>query len=481
MKGFTSLKNVQLELTNSTLTCVELVDYYLSEIEKHKDLNAFLETFDSSAKAQAVAIDVKIKEGEAGKLAGLIISIKDNICYQGHQMSASSKMLEGFESLYSSTVVERLLKEDAIIIGRTNCDEFAMGSSNENSFFGVVKNPLNKNKVAGGSSGGAAASVAAGLCMAALGSDTGGSIRQPASFTGTVGFKPTYGRVSRHGLVAFGSSFDQIGTFTKNVDDAALISEVIAGDDAFDGTASKKMVPKYSDSIDSLKGKILKIAYFDCYVNHEGIDPEVKKRTIEVIEKLRADGHQVDEVKFDYLDQIVPTYYVLTTAEASSNLARYDGIHFGYRSPNATDLESTYVKSRSEGFGREVKRRIMLGTYVLSAGYYDAYYTKAQKVRRLVRDCTNAVFAEYDFIISPTSPHIAFDINAQNDDQIKMYLEDIFTVQANLAGIPAISLPLGENKDKMPFGIQLMASAFNEEKLFTFSKELVNKFPLISD
>lgn len=481
MKGFTSLKNVQKEIENSTTSCVELVDYYLQRIEEEKHLNAFIETFDTSARAQAVEIDAKIKAGKAGQLAGLIISIKDNICYQGHQLSASSKMLEGFESLYSSTVVERLLKEDAIIIGRTNCDEFAMGSSNETSYFGVVKNPLDNSKVAGGSSGGAASSVAAGLCMAALGSDTGGSIRQPASFTGTVGFKPTYGRVSRHGLIAFGSSFDQIGTFTTNVADAALISEIIAGKDEFDSTASKKEVPSYSKALNNTKEDKLKIAYFDCYVNNEGIDPDVKERTIEIIEKLKADGHQVDEVKFDYLDQIVPTYYVLTTAEASSNLARYDGIHFGYRSPNATDLESTYVKSRSEGFGREVKRRIMLGTYVLSAGYYDAYYTKAQKVRRLVRDCTNEVFDNYDFIISPTSPHTAFEINAQKDDQIKMYLEDIFTVQANLAGIPAISLPLGQDKHKMPFGIQLMAKAFNEEKLFTVSQQLVNKFSLISE
>ncbi|MFT6945622.1 MAG: aspartyl-tRNA(Asn)/glutamyl-tRNA(Gln) amidotransferase subunit A [Vicingaceae bacterium] len=481
MKGFTSLKNIQKDLQSSTVTCVELVEYYLDRIKDQKDINAFVETFDASANAQAVLVDAKIKEGKAGVLAGLIISIKDNICYEGHKLSASSKMLEGFESLYSSTVVERLLKEDAIIIGRTNCDEFAMGSSNETSFYGPVKNPLDKNKVAGGSSGGAAASVAADLCMAALGSDTGGSIRQPASFTGTVGLKPTYGRVSRHGLIAFGSSFDQIGTFTKNVDDAALITEVIAGKDEFDSTVSRKEVEPYFAEIESQKDKKQKIAYFDCYVNHEAIDPEVKKRTIEIIEKLRLEGHQVDEVKFDYLDQIVPTYYVLTTAEASSNLARYDGIHFGYRSTNATDLESTYVKSRSEGFGREVKRRIMLGTYVLSAGYYDAYYTKAQKVRRLVRDCTNEVFENYDFIISPTSPHTAFDLNAQKDDQIKMYLEDIYTVQANLAGIPAISLPLGIGSDKMPFGIQLMTSAFNEKKLLSFSKQLVNKFALTSE
>jgi aspartyl-tRNA(Asn)/glutamyl-tRNA(Gln) amidotransferase subunit A len=482
LNNYSDLHDVQAQLGRSEITVSKLVNHFLDCIaSKNQDINAFVEVFTESAKAKATEVDQKLKAGNAGKLAGLVISIKDNICYRGHGLSASSKMLENFESLYSSTVVERLLEEDAVIIGRTNCDEFAMGSSNETSYYGPVKNPLNNQKVAGGSSGGAAAALAAGLCMASLGSDTGGSIRQPASFTGLVGLKPTYGRVSRHGLTAFGSSFDQIGTFTNNIEDAALIMEVIAGKDEFDSTLSQKVVPNYSEQLEKKSNKPLKIAYFDCYVEHEGIDEAVRKRTLEVIESLKADGHQVDKIPFDYLDQMVPTYYVLTTAEASSNLARYDGIHFGYRSEQATDLESTYVMSRSEGFGKEVKRRIMLGTYVLSAGYYDAYYTKAQKVRRIVQEKTNAVLAEYDFIISPTSPHTAFDLKAQTNDQIKMYLEDIFTVQANLAGIPAISLPIGISEENMPFGIQLMGKAFDEANLLGFSKTLMNKLVFKKD
>lgn len=477
MANYSSLREVKSLLSSAQLTCVELTNYFLQKIEEDTVTNSFVEVFEKSALSKAKEVDEKLANKKAGKLAGLVISIKDNISYQNHRFSASSRMLENFESLYSSTVVERLLAEDAIIIGRTNCDEFAMGSSNETSYFGVVKNPINEKKVAGGSSGGAAASVAAGLCMAALGSDTGGSIRQPASFTGLVGLKPTYGRVSRHGLIAFGSSFDQIGTFTKNVEDAATILEVIAGKDEYDSTLSKRDVPRYSN-ISATNNK-KKIAFLDCHVNHEGLDIAIKKQMLETIDALKNDGHEVEEVSFDLLKEMVPTYYVLTTAEASSNLARYDGIHFGYRSENATDLETTYVKSRSEGFGREVKRRIMLGTYVLSAGYYDAYYTKAQKVRRLVRDKTNEIFKNFDFILSPTTPHTAFDIGAQNDDQIKMYLEDVYTVQANLAGIPAISLPLGENEESMPFGLQLMSKAFHEKDLLDFSNELMNKFSLI--
>ncbi|MEQ8625010.1 MAG: Asp-tRNA(Asn)/Glu-tRNA(Gln) amidotransferase subunit GatA [Vicingaceae bacterium] len=482
MNKFSALKEVQEQLSRAEITVSEVLDHFLGQIAaKNQGINAFVEVYDESAKAKALEVDQKLKAGNAGKLAGLIISIKDNICYQGHGVSASSKMLENFESLYSSTVVERLLAEDAIIIGRTNCDEFAMGSSNETSYYGAVKNPLNTQKVAGGSSGGAAAALAAGMCMASLGSDTGGSIRQPASFTGLIGLKPTYGRVSRHGLIAFGSSFDQIGTFTNSIEDAALIMEVISGKDEYDSTLSQKEVPSYSKQLKEKDNTQKKIAYFDCYVEHEGIDEAVRKRTLEVIDSLKKEGHQVDKIPFDYLDQMVPTYYVLTTAEASSNLARYDGIHFGYRSEQATDLESTYVLSRSEGFGKEVKRRIMLGTYVLSAGYYDAYYTKAQKVRRIVKDKTNEVLEEYDFIISPTSPHTAFDLKAQTNDQIKMYLEDIFTVQANLAGIPAVSLPIGKNEENMPFGIQLMAKAFDEESLLSFSKTLMNRFVLKKD
>tara|TARA_B100000965_G_scaffold405483_1_gene439744 strand:- start:41 stop:1465 length:1425 start_codon:yes stop_codon:yes gene_type:complete len=474
LNNYTSLKKVQEDLKNGLISCEELTQHYLDVIESKKDLNIFLETFNDSAMAKAKEVDSKLKDGTAGKLAGMVLSIKDNICYKGHKVSASSKILSGFESLFSSTVVERLLQQDAIIIGRTNCDEFAMGSSNENSAFDQVKHPQFNAYVPGGSSGGAAASVAAGMCLAALGSDTGGSIRQPASFCGIVGLKPTYGRVSRHGLLAYASSFDQIGPLTNNVEDSALITEVIAGEDEFDSTLSTNEVPRYADNLK--ESKKFKIAYLDCYVDHEGINPEVKSRTVEILDKLEQEGHQVEKIEFEFLDQLVPTYYILTTAEASSNLARYDGIHFGYRSGNAENLLSTYVKSRSEGFGPEVKRRIMLGTYVLSAGYYDAYYSKAQKVRRIVKEKTKEIFKEYDFILSPTTPSTTFKIGEKANDPIQLYLEDIFTVQANLAGIPAISLPLGKTKEELPFGIQLMSNSFEEEKLLAFSNELFNTF-----
>lgn len=475
LANYSSLEHLQEELRQGTTTCKEQLSYYLEKIEANQGLNIFIETFDQSALLKAQEVDQKFKEGSPGRLAGLIVAIKDNLCYQNHGVSASSRMLENFESLYSSTVVERLLKEDAIIIGRTNCDEFAMGSSNETSHYGTVKNPLDQERVAGGSSGGSAAAVAAGLCMASLGSDTGGSIRQPSSFCGVVGLKPTYGRVSRHGLIAFASSFDQIGPITSNVEDSARIIEVIAGPDDYDSTLSNRPAISSTNALDNKK-ETYKIAYLDCYTEHEGISNEIKERTLSIIDQLKKEGHQVDKVSFKYLDQLVPAYYVLTTAEASSNLARYDGIHFGYRSESSTDLESTYLKSRSEGFGKEVKRRIMLGTYVLSSGYYDAYYEKAQKVRRLVKESTLEVLDQYDFILSPTTPHVAFKIGAQKDDQIKMYLEDIFTVQAPLAGIPAISLPLGRDSESLPFGIQLMGRPFEEEQMFAFSKYLMNNF-----
>ena len=473
MKNYQNLKDVQTDLAAGAISCGSLIDSYLDKIETQKELNIFLEVFAESAIQKAREVDEKLVNGTAGKLAGMVVSIKDNICYQGFKVGASSKILEGFESIYSSTVVERLLAEDAIIIGRTNCDEFAMGSSNENSAYGNVKNPLFTNKVPGGSSGGSAASVTAGMCLTSLGSDTGGSIRQPASFCGNIGLKPTYGRVSRHGLIAYASSFDQIGPFTNSIYDAALLLEVMAGADEYDSTVSQRPVPNYSEKIKP-EGSKKKIAYLDCYVNHEGLNQEIKDKTLAVIDKLKAEGHEVEEIKFDYLDQMVPAYYVLTTAEASSNLARYDGVHFGHRSSSANNLLSTYVKSRSEGFGKEVKRRIMLGTYVLSAGYYDAYYSKAQKVRRLIKEKSIEILNEYDFIISPTTPNPAFNIGSQVDDPIKMYLEDIFTVQANLSGLPAISLPVGKTTEGLPFGIQLLANLFEEEKLLSFSEYLIN-------
>lgn len=475
MKTYHSISEVQADLTNNTISCVELTKSYIQRISEKKNLNVFLEVFEASALAKANEVDEKIKNKTAGKLAGLVIALKDNICYKGHKVTASSKVLGNFESLYNATVVERLLAEDAIIIGRTNCDEFAMGSSNENSAFGNVLNPHNIKCVPGGSSGGSAAAVAADLCLATLGTDTGGSIRQPASFCGVVGFKPTYGRVSRYGAIAYASSFDQIGPLTKNVEDAALIMEVMAGKDNYDSTASSKPVPAYSKEL-STKGKNFRIAYLKDCLENPGLNPEIKTRINQIIEKLRADGHTVDAVDFPYLDYLVPTYYVLTTAEASSNLARFDGINFGYRSPNATDLESTYKKSRTEGFGTEVKRRIMLGTFVLSAGYYDAYYSKGQRVRRLLQNKVNEILSNYDFILSPTTPGTAFEFGQKGADPIAMYLEDIFTVLANITGHPAISIPSGKHSNGLPFGVQFTGKSFADAELMAFSKEVLEKY-----
>jgi aspartyl-tRNA(Asn)/glutamyl-tRNA(Gln) amidotransferase subunit A len=467
---YKSIKKLQEDLTGGITDPIALVTQALSEIKRTSKLNAFLETFDTSAKAQAEQVAKKIKDKKQGKLAGVIIGLKDNICYKDHKISASSKILEGFESLYSATVVERLVAEDAIIIGRLNCDEFAMGSSNENSAFGNVLNPRRETCVPGGSSGGAAASVAAGLCHVSLGSDTGGSIRQPASFTGTVGFKPTYGRVSRYGLIAYASSFDQIGPITLNVEDSAIIMEVISGHDKHDSTSSTRPVENYSADPD--KTRKYRIAYLHECIEAEGIDPEVKKAVYAKIRQLRDAGHTVEDVSFPYLEYLVPTYYVLTTAEASSNLSRFSGIHYGHRTKEQGDLEKTYKLSRSEGFGPEVKRRIMLGTFVLSAGYYDAYYNKGQKVRRVIHDKTLEIFKEYDFILTPSTPGTAFDFGKNSADPIKMYLEDIFTVQANIAGIPAISVPCGLHSNGLPMGIQLMADFFREKQLFTLASEV---------
>ncbi|MDC0204230.1 Asp-tRNA(Asn)/Glu-tRNA(Gln) amidotransferase subunit GatA [Flavobacteriales bacterium] len=464
---------MQEALLNSTTNCVAITQAYLDEIEKNKHLNAFVEVFVQEALQEANRIDKKIKAGSAGKLAGMVIGLKDNLCYKGHKVTASSKILKGFESLYSATTVNRLLKEDAIIIGRLNCDEFAMGSANEHSIYGPVKNPINNNKVSGGSSGGSAAAVAAGLCLVALGSDTGGSIRQPASFCGIVGLKPTYSRVSRYGLIAYSSSFDQIGPLTNNIDDAALVLEVIAGEDKFDSTSSTKKVEEYSKI--KLKSNPKKIAYISECLEREELDLEIISCIKNTIERLKSEGHIVEPISLPYLDFLIPTYYVITTAEASSNLARFDGVHYGYRSENITDLESTYFNSRTEGFGKEVKRRIMLGTFVLSSGYHDAYFTKAQKNRRLIQEATNKMFKEYDFVISPTTPNTAFDIGKKYTNPTEMYLEDIFTVQANLSGNPAISLPIGTHSNGLPIGLHLMADHFKEAELLSFSKYLFNK------
>jgi len=464
---FRSYHSLKKALISGDVTCVSIVQNYLDRIQEHADLNAFVEVYPDEVMANAKIVDEKISSGKHGKLAGMVIGIKDNLCYQNHKVSAASKILNDFESLYTATSVQRLIDEDALIIGRLNCDEFAMGSGNENTIYGPVKNPLNVFKVAGGSSGGSAAAVTAGLCLTALGSDTGGSIRQPAAFCGIVGLKPTYSRVSRHGLIAYASSFDQIGPLANNVKDASLILEVISGKDEFDSTVSSKKVDQYSTLDFNAKPK--KIAYIKECLESNGLDAEIKKSIISKIDDLKLQGNIVEPVSFPYLDLLVPTYYVISTAEASSNLARYDGVHYGFRSDNITDLESSYINSRSEGFGEEVKRRIMLGTFVLSAGYHDAYFTKAQKIRRLIKQKTDELFLSYDFVISPTTPHTAFDIGEKYKDPTVMYLEDIFTVQANLSGNPAISLPLSNHSNGMPIGLHIMANHFNEAELLSFS------------
>ena len=468
MMDLRTFADVKAKLTNGS-SLVDIVQVYLGKIQENQDLNAFLEVFETSALEQAKRIDQKRAEGKAGRLAGMVIGLKDNICFKDHKISASSKILEGFTSLYSATAVERLLAEDAIIIGRLNCDEFAMGSSNENSAFGPVKNPLNKDLVPGGSSGGSAAAVASGMCTAALGSDTGGSIRQPASFTGTFGSKPTYGRISRYGLIAYASSFDQIGPFTNSLEDNALLMEIMAGKDEMDSTSSSKPVDDYSSLVPVGKNTIAVIE--DC-LNHTGIAADVKAKMDETIEALKEAGHTIKMVRFPYLDYMVPAYYVLTTAEASSNLSRFDGVHFGHRSMEAQGVEQTYKKSRSEGFGPEVQRRIMAGTFVLSQGYYDAYYTKAQKVRAVLKNKTDEILKSADFILMPTTPSSAFAIGGVSDP-IQMYLQDIFTVHANLTGNPAISLPIGKDKKGLPFGVQIMARNFEEKAMFNFSQSIL--------
>ena len=472
MNSYRSFNSIKDAIKAKKTNCLSLTKSYLQNIEELKTLNAFVEVFEEEAIARAKIIDNKIAKDKAGKLAGMVIGIKDNICYKNHKVGAASKMLEGFESLYNATVVERLLEEDAIIIGRLNCDEFAMGSANENSYYGPTKNPNDISKVSGGSSGGAATAVAANLCLAALGSDTGGSIRQPSSFCGTVGLKPTYTRVSRFGLIAFASSFDQIGPITNTVEDAAIILEVIAGKDDYDSTVSTKKVEKYSKLLEDKKPK--RIAYFPECFESDGLDKEVKSTILKQIQTLKSKGHIVEKISFPYLDYLVPAYYVLTTAEASSNLARFDGVHFGYRSEKGINTETTYLKTRTKGFGKEVQRRIMLGTFVLSAGYHDAYYTKAQKMRRLIQDKTKEIFNDYDFILTPTTPHTAFDLGLEVKNPVAMYLEDIYTVLANLSGTPAISLPLAEHTNGMPFGTQLMAKPFHESELLGFSHNLMN-------
>jgi aspartyl-tRNA(Asn)/glutamyl-tRNA(Gln) amidotransferase subunit A len=420
--------------------------------------------------AKSKKIDQKIAAGTAGRLAGLVVGLKDMLCYQDHHLQAGSKILEGFESQFNGTAVERLLKEDAIIIGRQNCDEFGMGSSNENSAFGAVANGIDQNRVSGGSSGGSAVAVQMDMCHVSLGTDTGGSVRQPAAYTGVIGLKPTYSRISRYGLIAYASSFDSIGILTKNIADNALILEIIAGADEFDSTVSRRPVPAFSN-IEALKR--CKIGYIKESIETKGVQLEVKKNTIEQLAQLREAGHQVEPVEFPLLEYVLPTYYLLTTAEASSNLSRYDGVKYGYRAADESSLDSFYKNTRSEGFGKEVQKRIMLGTFVLSASYYDAYYTKAQKVRKLIKDKTKEIFDQFDFLVMPTTPTSAFEIGKFTDNPLEMYWSDLFTTPASVSGNPAISIPNGLDESGLPVGFQIIADDFNEQGLYALSEEIL--------
>lgn len=475
---YSSLAKIQAKILNHQLSCKEIIGYYLKNIEEKSNLNVFLEVYEEEALARAEEIDQKILAGTQGRLAGMVVGLKDVLCYEGHSLQCASKILDGFKSQFTATAVEKLLKEDAIVIGRQNCDEFAMGSSNENSAFDVVKNGIGENKVPGGSSGASAVAVQTDMCLISLGSDTGGSVRQPAAFCGVIGMKPTYSRISRYGLAAYASSFDCIGILSKTIEDNALVLEVIAGQDDFDSTVSQKEVPTYTKAF-QIKEKY-NIAFIRETIESEGLHEEVRRKTLEKIDWLRSKGHNVRSFEIPALKYILPTYYILTTAEASSNLARYDGVRYGFRnehidsaSTNVNKLEQMYKKSRSEGFGEEVKRRIMLGTFVLSADYYDAYYTKAQKVRRLIQQTTQDIFSENDFIVLPTTPSTAFDIGSHQQDLVQMYLEDLFTVQANVTGIPAISIPNGTDENGLPIGFQIMADAFQEKELLSFAKYIL--------
>lgn len=474
MFRFSSIKDYHKALLNGQTTCVEAVRYYVDAIRSKQHLNAFLEVYEQEALERAAALDLqRSSQTSLAPLHGVVTGLKDVISYKGHTLTAASNILENFTAVYNATAVEKLLDAGAIIIGRQNCDEFAMGSSNENSAFGAVKNSIDESRVPGGSSGGSAVAVQADLCMVSLGSDTGGSVRQPADFCGVVGIKPTYGRISRYGLIAYASSFDQIGIFSKTIEDAAIVLENICGPDEFDSTVSQREIPVLSGEW-TAGTKKYRIAYFKEALEHPGLDADIKAQTESFIKKLTESGHEVNAVDFELLEYVVPTYYVLTTAEASSNLSRFDGVKYGHRThlPDV-DLTELYKASRSEGFGKEVQRRIMLGTFVLSAGYFDAYFTKAQQVRRLLSDRTKQLFSNYDAIISPTVPSTAFKIGEKNNDPVEMFLADIYTVFANLAGIPAISIPLFTHSNGLPFGLQVMASHFDEVSLLRLSRELM--------
>ncbi|KPA17256.1 aspartyl/glutamyl-tRNA amidotransferase subunit A [Candidatus Magnetomorum sp. HK-1] len=458
-------------LENKQTTCVDIMQSVLSEIDRNeKNIQAYILVRDSKELiAEAERIDKKRESGEpVGLLSGIPVAIKDNICTRDIPTTCASRILESYRPIYDASIVEKILKADGIIIGKTNMDEFAMGSSTENSAFRPTHNPHQLNTVPGGSSGGSAAAVAANECIMAIGSDTGGSIRQPAAFCGVVGIKPTYGRVSRYGLIAYASSLDQIGPLAKDVRDSALMAQIISGYDPKDSTSIQKDNPDYLSVISDNKKMTIGVPeeYFG-----EGLDDNIKKSVRNAIQLMKDKGHEIISVNFPYTEYAIPAYYIIASAEASSNLARYDGCRYGFRAKDINDVKSLFTQTRHQGFGREVKRRIMLGTYVLSSGYYDAYYSKAAKIRNLIAQDLSKTFERCDVIMHPSTPTPAFQLKENIDDPLAMYMQDIFTVSANLAGIPAMSIPCGKVED-LPIGIHIIANKLNESSLFQAAAQL---------
>ena len=501
-----NLLSVQEQLKSGKVTLTEITEGYLKTIKsRNPEVNAFVHVDEDDVRNQLSSIQKKIDDGTAGKLAGAVVGVKDVICETGKKVTCASHILHNFESVYEATVIRKLKAEDALLIGRANMDEFAMGSSTENSIFGPSKNPVNTEYVTGGSSGGSAAIVAADMCDVSLGSDTGGSIRQPASYCGVVGLKPTYSRVSRYGLVAYASSFDCIGPFSKNVTDAAIMLKHISGHDPMDNSSSDNPVDDYLADLDSYNLP-LKVGVPEEYFG-EGLDPEVRQIIEDQLKALEKENVELIPVQLPHMKYGIATYYILATAEASSNLARFDGIRYGHRADHKkveeelsneraqikeafkgksaaeadhamskldSQLIRLYKKSRTEGFGTEVKRRILLGTYVLSAGYYDAYYAKAQKVRRLIKNDFTEAFKQVDVIVSPTAPTTAFKLGENLNDPLQMYLNDVYTISANLAGICGISVPAGTHSNGLPVGIQFMGNAFRESDILRAAKRIEN-------
>jgi aspartyl-tRNA(Asn)/glutamyl-tRNA(Gln) amidotransferase subunit A len=477
MYSFEGIASYHQQLATQQTSCEAVVQFYLNQIAEQQSLNAFVEVYAAEALEKARQLDANRLAGDPiKKLHGVVIAIKDVICYKDHRVTAASKMLQNFVSLYTATALQYLIDEDAIIIGNCNCDEYAMGSTNEHSVYGKVHNALDPSKVPGGSSGGSAVAVQANMCMLSLGSDTGGSVRQPADFCGIIGIKPSYGQISRFGLLAYASSFDQIGIFGKHLPDVALLLSIMSQHDPMDSTMQRLPATSITP-IPPVGDTTFRFCYFKQALQHPSLDKEIQEKILQLIAALRNNGHIVDEIEFDLLDHIVPAYYVLTTAEASSNLSRYDGVRYGHQSTLVPkDLDDFYKNNRSEGFGLEVKRRIMLGTFVLSTGYYDAYYSKAQKIRAMLVARMDQLFATYDAVLMPNSPETAFEHGRSQQDPIAMYLADIYTVLANLTGTAGIALPLFSHSNNMPFGIQVMTNKGDELTLLKISSLLMEQY-----